>query len=197
MKLSFVDMNAEVVVALTQAFPEFTAYLGTLDMVLDDITDLDAVVSPANSFGIMDGGFDHALTVRFGRELPARVQRRIAAEYLGEQPVGTALVVRTGSYPEFLIHAPTMRYPMSIRGTLNVYDAMRAILLAAREYNETTSTNETQIEHILMSGLGTSAGQMEPDEAARLMRLAYDNMYKTVAQPVSWGGVRDRLQELT
>jgi O-acetyl-ADP-ribose deacetylase (regulator of RNase III) len=49
----------------------------------------DAIVSPANSFGLMDGGFDAALTKFFGGYLQSAVQERIIKEYSGEQPVRT------------------------------------------------------------------------------------------------------------
>jgi len=50
----------------------------------------DAIVSPANSFGYMDGG-----TERFGRELQTRQQRRLLSDNDGELPVGQALVIET------------------------------------------------------------------------------------------------------
>lgn len=56
----------------------------------------DAVVSPANSFGLMDGCFDLVLTQRFGEPLMKRVMIHIDEHYLGEQPVGTAFVFETG-----------------------------------------------------------------------------------------------------
>jgi O-acetyl-ADP-ribose deacetylase (regulator of RNase III) len=58
------------------------------------------MVSPANSFGLMDGGIDAAITKYFGKELMQRVQARIMQEYCGEQPVGTAIMVPTGCSPQ-------------------------------------------------------------------------------------------------
>ncbi len=54
------------------------------------------MVSAANSFGLMDGGVDAAITTFFGSQLQARVQNHILREYLGEQPVGSAFVIETG-----------------------------------------------------------------------------------------------------
>ena len=44
-----------------------------------DITQIecDAMVSPANSFGFMDGGLDYALSERFGWDLEKRLQKII------------------------------------------------------------------------------------------------------------------------
>lgn len=44
----------------------------------------DAVVSPANSFGFMDGGLDLALCERFGWQLQDALQREIRALPIGE-----------------------------------------------------------------------------------------------------------------
>ncbi len=138
-----------------------------------DIPEFDCMVSPANSFGLMDGGVDAAITQFFGVELMQRVQRRILTEYLGEQPVGTSMIVETG-HPKhpFLAHSPTMRVPMSIAGTDNVYLAMWAMLLAVRDHN---AANERPINVVACPGLGTGTGETLASEAARQMALAYRN----------------------
>jgi O-acetyl-ADP-ribose deacetylase (regulator of RNase III) len=61
--------------------------------VFESLLEFDCLVSPANSFGLMDGGTDAAIVRFFGEELMERVQKRILAEYLGEQPVGTSMLV--------------------------------------------------------------------------------------------------------
>lgn len=50
-----------------------------VEIVGCDITTLkcDAIVSPANSFGFMDGGVDLALSARFGWSLQDRVRALI------------------------------------------------------------------------------------------------------------------------
>jgi O-acetyl-ADP-ribose deacetylase (regulator of RNase III) len=55
----------------------------------------DAVVSPANSFGFMDGGVDWAYLQFFGEELQTRVQMVIRLQKFQELPVGGAVVVPT------------------------------------------------------------------------------------------------------
>ena len=71
------------------------------------------MVSAANSFGLMDGGVDLAITRFFGVQLMERVQAHILQEYLGEQPIGTSFTIETG-HPKhpFVAHTPTMRVPM-------------------------------------------------------------------------------------
>ena len=57
----------------------------------------DCLVSPANSLALMDGGIDAAIIEHFGVALEERVQREIWRVYRGEQPVGTCLMVPTGT----------------------------------------------------------------------------------------------------
>jgi hypothetical protein len=70
----------------------------------------DAIVSPANSFGYMDGGIDLVYIKRFGWELQTRLQSHLKEQHDGELPVGQATIVETfDSEIPFLISAPTMR----------------------------------------------------------------------------------------
>ncbi|MEL6247700.1 MAG: macro domain-containing protein [Cyanobacteria bacterium J06554_6] len=137
------------------------------------VSHYDCLVSPANSFGMMDGGMDAAITQFFGVSLEQKVQERILEEYLGEQPVGTCLIVETG-HPRhpFLAHTPTMRVPMSIRGTDVPYTAMWAMLLAVRRHNK---IHQRKIKTVVCPGLGTGIGQIPSAEAARQMAVAYDH----------------------
>lgn len=48
---------------------------------------VQCIVSPANAFGLMDGGYDLAITHYFGDQLQKRVQQHIIDHYYGEQPV--------------------------------------------------------------------------------------------------------------
>src|SRR5688500_17584924 len=123
------------------------------------------MVSAANSFGLMDGGVDLAITRFFGEQLMQRVQAHILQEYLGEQPVGTSFIVETGhpTHP-FVAHTPTMRVPMTISTTDNVYTAMWAMLLAVHRHNRSSSS--VPIRKVACPGLGTATGQVAPDEAA-------------------------------
>ncbi|MBC8143190.1 MAG: Appr-1-p processing protein, partial [Armatimonadetes bacterium] len=59
--------------------------------------DCDAVVSPANSFGFMDGGIDLLYSRHFGWEIETRVQSAITARHHGELLVGAADIVETGN----------------------------------------------------------------------------------------------------
>ena len=108
-------------------------------VVEGDILDgpCDALLSPANSFGFMDGGIDLAYRRYFGSDIQARVQAKIRSEFHGELPVGQAMVVPTGHETvPYLVAAPTMRIPDKIGDTVNVYLAFRAALLAVVSHNK-------------------------------------------------------------
>jgi O-acetyl-ADP-ribose deacetylase (regulator of RNase III) len=133
----------------------------------------DCMVSPANSFGLMDGGVDAAITDFFGYQLMRNVQEAILQDYLGEQPVGTSIIVETGhSKHSYLAHSPTMRVPMDIAHTDNVYLAMFAMLRAVYHHNR---NSKPRISTVACPGLGTGAGKVPFREAARQMALAYTN----------------------
>lgn len=170
LRLILVDPNPTLCAALQKDFRD----LPNVEIVsgcFEELPEFDCVVSAANSFGLMDGGVDAAIIRFFGEALMQRVQRRILDECLGEQPVGTSLIVETG-HPKhpFLAHTPTMRIPMSIAQTDNVYLAMWAMLLAVRRHNRTA---ERRIVTVACPGLGTGCGMMPCQEAARQMSLAY------------------------
>jgi O-acetyl-ADP-ribose deacetylase (regulator of RNase III) len=166
------DLNADVVSAWKTEF-EATA---EVEVSLGSILELkaDAIVSPANSFGYMDGGIDLAYSRFFGFELQERLQALLNDRYHGELPVGQAVVVET-AHPgiPFLVSAPTMRVPSSIAKSINVYLAFRATLGAILEHNR---KHPKPIARVAVPGMGTGVGEVSPARAARHMRIAYDAM---------------------
>jgi O-acetyl-ADP-ribose deacetylase (regulator of RNase III) len=153
-----------------------------VEILVGDILDgpSGAVVSPANSFGCMDGGIDLAYRQFFGMEIQHRVQAKIRTEHYGELPVGQAMVVPTdhSRFP-FLIVAPTMRVPDRIADTVNVYLAFRAALLALVRHN---ALGERNIEKMNSPALGAGVGAMPIGRVARQMHAAY----KAVFGPSEW-----------
>ncbi len=153
----------------------------------------DCMVSAANSFGLMDGGVDLAISQYFGWDLMRRVQERIIDDFRGEQPIGTSIIVETDNpkHP-YVAHTPTMRIPMDISHTDNVYNAMWAMLIAVHQHNK---TYEKKIESILCPGLGTGTGHVPYREAARQMSLAYKN-FLSPPKYIDWGNVTERQLEI-
>jgi O-acetyl-ADP-ribose deacetylase (regulator of RNase III) len=131
----------------------------------------DAIVSPANSFGYMDGGIDLVYLKRFGWELQTRLQSHLKEHHDGELPVGQATIIETfDSEIPFLGSAPTMRVPMNVSNTLNAYLAFRAAIRAVRQHNK---SDAKPIRKVLCPGLCTAIGRMPADLAAKQMAAAY------------------------
>lgn len=132
----------------------------------------DAIVSPANSFGIMDGGLDLAIRDQLGYAVQQRIQDLIVEKHHGELPVGHAEIVEANHAKwKYMIAAPTMRIPEPVAFTLNSYHAFRAILVSVENHNRQRGTRE--IASIVCSGLGTGIGGMSAAKCARQMRAAY------------------------
>jgi O-acetyl-ADP-ribose deacetylase (regulator of RNase III) len=128
-------------------------------------------VSPANSFGFIDGGIDLAYSLRFGWSVQERLRQRLRPEHDGELPVGQAIIVPTDHADiPFVISAPTMRIPMDVSTTVNAYLAFRAAIRAAREHNRTATR---PIDTILCPGMATGVGCLSYDACAWQMFLAY------------------------
>lgn len=172
MKLVLVDPQA----AVCEAWKKEFAPHKQVEIVhgnFQHVKKYDCIVSPANSFGLMDGGVDLAIIQYFGVSLMDRVQETILKNYAGEQPVGSAFIIGTG-HPDhpFLAHCPTMRVPQRISGTDNVYRAMLALLVAVKTHNQ---HHPKPIQTLLCPGMGTGTGWLDPNISAKQMELAYRN----------------------
>ena len=156
--------------ALKRAFadlPGVTVHAG----LIEDLPRIDCIISAGNSFGLMDGGVDASIAEFFGPEAQRAVQERIRAEHLGELPVGACLLLETRrpTHP-FLAYAPTMRVPMDIARTDNVYLALWAALCTIHRHNRNT---DRPIQDVASPLLGAGAGHVPYAEASRQMALAY------------------------
>jgi O-acetyl-ADP-ribose deacetylase (regulator of RNase III) len=166
MQYLLIDKNPRMVAAWRERFA--AEAVTVLEGDITNVTASDAIVSPANSFGFMDGGLDNLISLRLGWDLQFELQRRIQALPEGELLVGQAMVIETGdALIPYLISAPTMRVPMSynIGTSLNAYLAMKATLIAAKAHPQITS--------IAIPGFCTGIGKMMPEIAAGQMHAAY------------------------
>lgn len=164
--LHFVDTSGDLVYELRRAFHR-----------VDDVACLDgdiltvarnAIVSPANSYGFMDGGIDAAYSAFFGPRLQVAVQEAVNRRPEGHLPVGASLAVRTGhGRIPFMIVAPTMHTPGEVVSD-NCYRAMRAILRLMHAEPEIG-------REVFCPGLATGVGRVPPAEAAKQMFRAYDD----------------------
>lgn len=163
----------------------------------------EAVVSPANSFGFMDGGLDLLLSRFFGWHVQERLQELIRERHDGELLVGAAEIVPTdnGRIP-FLISAPTMRVPMILRDSINPYLAARAALLLIQNgtFKSGEHTGQPIREHVsrvAFPGLGTGVGQVGPDVCAHQVRTAIEDVVlRSRPFPATWAQAQARHQQL-
>lgn len=182
MKIYLLEKNFRKAEKLKEAFRN-----EDVEVVNDDFAyfirnhDVECVVSPANAYGLMDGGYDAAISEWFGDQLQERVQQYIIENYYGEQPVGTSFIIDAGKNRQKLIHTPTMRVPSEILDPAVVYQAMRTTLMVALENG---------VKSIVIPIFGGSTGQVDPEVAAKLMWLGYDRIMrpnKTIDWDVALG----------
>lgn len=163
----------------------------------------DAIVSPANSFGFMDGGIDALYVDRFGDIVQDRVRHAILRRHHGELLVGTADIVETdnGLQP-FLITAPTMRVPMRLPvDTVNPYLAMRGVLNLVHHGQWADGTRSgtpirDSVSSVAFPGLGTGVGRVPPGICARQMRRALLDDRRAPRLPTSWAEASEEHQFL-
>lgn len=174
MKIQLVDMNGELCKAWSHYFghdEKFTIHHGSYFKPETDI-----LVSPANSFGWMDGGVDLHINNYFkaeGIDIQKIVQTKIKNEHGGELLVGQQTLVFTGSQTiPYLLVVPTMRVPLPIYDAVDVYLAARAIFKFLK-------TEELRPDiRISICGLGTGVGNVSPVVCAHKMFEAYGDHYQ-------------------
>ncbi len=155
----------------------------TVRVVEGDILSLGvaAVVSPANSFGFMDGGLDGVYTRFFGPQLQQRLQGMIREQAGGELLVGQALLGETGHpHIRWCIIAPTMRVPNLLDTPLPAYLATRAAVRCALDDG---------LESVAIPGMGTGTGGLAPREAAAAMLWGIRDALYPPAFPASLADV--------
>lgn len=164
MRLCLVDRSEPLVSAWHDAFRSFPE----VNIQLADILSVahTSLVSPANSYGYMNGGIDLAYRSFFGVEIERIVQAKIkevAGNYL---PVGQAVLVKTNHERiPYMISAPTMFIPEPI-DAVDCELAMVAALKVALENPDACGT-------VFCPGMGTGVGRVPPREAAKAMAKAY------------------------
>lgn len=189
MKIYLLDRNKE----MTDAWYKYFKDIENVEIVYEDFAtfmdkhlSIEAIVSPANSFGLMDGGYDKAITDYFGKELMKDVQKSILFNWRGEQPVGTSMSVpifnRTidtilGFKIAILIHTPTMRTPEVIKDSRIIYQCMRTTLIEALRQ---------EVDSIVIPAFGGATGRVSYDEIAKMMFLAYKQVYNRPNE-LNWG----------
>jgi len=153
MRILIADHNKSTIASLEELNPSFEIETG------DPLAfDIDAVVSPANTKGIMNGGYDATLRRYFGVNI-----EYMAGLYLDkfQIDVGQAIAVKTG-HPKvhWLIVTPTVSVTgegFSGHGSVSYACAYNAVKVAYKK----------NVRYLGMTGLGSGVGGLDRRTSAR------------------------------
>ncbi|KAG1743698.1 uncharacterized protein EDB91DRAFT_1125457 [Suillus paluster] len=203
--------------AIEEHFPDpidspFTVIQGKLHDVHPERLRCDCVVSPANSFGIMDGGFDHELSRFFNGtgdmwRLTNHCQSYIRDLWHGYIPPGSCMIVplpddAAGADNPWdaraLAISPTMRTPEDVSWHQDlVYNTMWSLLVQLERWNKVSDTDgRAKIQTVLMTGFGTGTGGIGVDKCAQQMVLAVKHFKMPLADRVRWNDVEQRARDV-
>ena len=177
-QIYLIDINSEMITIWKRFFkniPNVNICNIDLHTFLNQNSNIEAIVSPANSFGLMDGGYDKAIVDYYGLSVVQNVKQYILQNYFGEQPVGTAFTVPINE-TQYLIHSPTMRLPEIIGDSRVIYSCMRSTLIECMKNN---------IKSVVIPAFGGCTGQVDKRELANMMRLAYEQLINPPTE-IAW-----------
>lgn len=158
---------------------------GFVDYMNNTDLEIDGIVSPANSFGIMDGGYDAAITEYFGTSVMRGIQNIIKDRYRGIQPVGMALSMKINDKVT-LLHVPTMYFLSEITDIRIVFQCMLSTLIEA---------DRNGLNSIIIPAFGNGCGKVRFCDVSRMMKVAYD-YYMYPIKIINWDTV-EHFVELT
>lgn len=139
--------------------------------------EIDCLVSPANAYGYMTGGFDAALSDILGWDFQNKVQAYIKQNFYGEQGVATSFIIETDTPGLSLIHTPSMQYPSLIKDDMIVYYCMRSTLMCALQNN---------VKCVVIPVFGGLCGGIQPDISSKRLKEAYLQIMNNVGAEFSF-----------
>ena len=157
---------------------------------VDQSVKFDAIVSPANSFARMDGGFDDALSRAFAPRadylaLTRVTQAAVYKEYRGFAPPGSCLLIDLDEESlkkndwgcRYLALCPTMKTPSDVRWDREVvFECIWTLLAAIERHNRRVAeakpdtshdgSKEKEIRSVMMTPLATGCGIVSAEKWA-------------------------------
>ncbi|CCM05084.1 uncharacterized protein FIBRA_07291 [Fibroporia radiculosa] len=156
----------------------------TITVIESELSDLappasyfDCIVSPANSYGRLDGGFDHYLALalapsdpdgRLRRSVPTLVaQSELYRRWRGYAPPGSCTLVPLRGTPcatnahqcAYIALCPTMRVPQDVRWNREVvYNCVWSLLVALDEHNRAVETGAASTSDAPVVRVGSNPG---------------------------------------
>ncbi|KAF2018252.1 macro domain-like protein [Aaosphaeria arxii CBS 175.79] len=160
----------------------------------------DAIVSPANSYARLDGGFDDALSRAFAprndyHALTRVAQAKVYREWRGFAPPSSCTMVdldhpdlvKPGWGCRYMALLPTMKTPQNVGWDKEVvYECVWALLATIDRHNraiaEDQHTNERRIKSILMTPLATGCGLWGAEKWAAQTVIAIKHFVEASAE---------------
>ncbi|KAL4244751.1 ADP-ribose 1''-phosphate phosphatase [Abortiporus biennis] len=178
-------------------------------------TSFDCIVSPANSFGRFDGGFDQVLSDTLApaddpTALTRTAQTILYSQWLGYAPPGTCTLIplqNTPCFPnsfncKYIALCPTMRIPASVSWHKEiVYNCVWSLLAQIYRHNDLAEKDPglglSTITSVAMTGLATGIGCVSNKICARQTALAFAHFHDSVSHPEKWSNLSWRdIEEL-
>ncbi|TDL25138.1 macro domain-like protein [Rickenella mellea] len=193
-------LNSKLPSALANRFSFLRCKLNDL---LPD-TRFDAIVSPANSYGRLDGGFDAGIAFLLSPAEPTHltqhIQTHIFQTHRGFVAPGTTVLVplpsdlaeaqSRGTGCTHILLCPTMHWPNDVRWNKDVvYNTTWGILTEIDRHNRTCQPSE-RISRVLMPALGTGTGRIPPRRFTEQFALAVRNFDESLRKPEKWSAMR-------
>lgn len=176
LEVAIVDINENLIALAKRDVPEMPSITWSAGDALAGIA--DAVVTPGNSFGFMDGGMDAAVVARFGAAVENMVRERIATYAFGEVLVGQAFMIPTGDQKiQNLIFAPTVRAPKPITHPADVLLATRAAVKIAVDAG---------FKRVVMPCMGAGSGRLTPNASFAAMIGGIQSARFPQVLPANW-----------
>jgi O-acetyl-ADP-ribose deacetylase (regulator of RNase III) len=174
-KIEFVDRNVEVI----QAYANFFSKKINVKLKIDDILKQEsgALVSPANCYGNMDGGIDKAYNTYFSKmDLESEIMHYIDNFHGGKLEIGSAQIIPTNDDKfKYVIFSPTVERPGEVAKPENIEKLMYSVIKEVTNYNKKFShKNKLEIDKLLIPGLGTGYGNLEPRISAEYAKKGYE-----------------------
>lgn len=185
MRLIFVDSTDSLIFNLRQAFlgiPNVTGVKADLLSICSQVNGVKAIVCPGSSHGKQDATSSTLSCFTNGIPLTNVTQKLIDQRFLGQQPIGTALIIPCLSAHQlvsFIVYAPTMMILEDVSTTYNAYSAFRAALLEIFKHNACQDT--LNITSVICHGFTASAGLSNHEATAKQMRLAWDSLIHPIS----------------
>lgn len=175
MPIIFLSFNDEFVEKMNVHFPTYK--MNVADYKPDRRT---YYVSPANSFGWMNGGIDYPLANNvmpgIDQKLQAFIQQYCYANMHMKHPylpIGSSIIIDYDN-KKSLVSAPTMLYPQNVANTQNAYFASLAVL-----HNILINRNENLDNiHIIFTSMCCGCGGMNVDDSIKQTLQAFKDYRK-------------------